>query len=148
MVFNIGLLGVIMINEKTNNKIMAIIVSDRGNFLLLKTNPKTMKQDIWFVVTGSVEKGETKEEAVKREVNEETQLKILEMKPADYKCDYEWPKDSGKMNHEEAFIVKVKEAPVKISKWEHLDYKWLNKEQFLELIDWADNKEILKRLIE
>jgi hypothetical protein len=42
----------------------------------------------------------------------------------------------------------VKEAPVKISKWEHIDYKWVNKEQFLELIDGADNKELLKKLIE
>ena len=137
-----------MANQKINNKVMAIVVSEKGKFLLLKTNPKTMKQDIWFVVTGSIEKGETKEEAVKREVDEETKLEILEIKQTDYKCDYEWPKGSGKINHEEAFIVKVKEAPVKISKWEHLDYKWLNKEQFLELIDWADNKELLKRLIE
>jgi NADH pyrophosphatase NudC (nudix superfamily) len=88
-----------MANQKINNKIMAIIVSNRGNFLLLRTNPKTMKQDSWFVVTGSVEKKETKEEAVEREVNEETRLEILEIKPADYKCDYEWPKGSGKMHH-------------------------------------------------
>jgi 8-oxo-dGTP diphosphatase len=119
---------------KINQKIMAIVYSEKGNFLLLKTNPKTMKQDGWFVVTGSVKEGESKEEAVKREVNEETKLEILQIKPSSYQCDYEWPEGSGKMHHEEAFIVKVKEAPVKISKWEHLDYKWLNKEQFLKMI--------------
>lgn len=136
-----------MANQKINNKIMAIVISDKGNFLLLKTNPKTMKQDIWFVVTGSIKEGESKEEAVKREVEEETKLEILEIKSTNYKCDYEWPKDSGKMNHEEAFIVKVKETPVKMTKWEHLNYKWLNKEEFLNLISWANSKSELKKLI-
>lgn len=115
---------------------MAIIYSEKGNFLLLRTNPKTTKQDIWFVVTGSVEANESTEDAVRREISEETGLEILKIKLADYSCDYEWPKDSGKMHHEQAFLVKVKEAPVKISRWEHLDYKWLNKEQFLKMVAW------------
>lgn len=124
---------------------MSIIYSDKGNFLLLKMNPKWLKQKGWFVVTGNVEK-ESIEECVIREVKEETGLNIISLKPADYSCEYEWPKGSGKMHHETVFLVKVKEQSVKLS-GEHLQYKWLDKEDFLELIDWWGNVEELKRII-
>ena len=126
---------------------MAIIYSDKGNFLLLRTNPKWMKIDSWFVVTGSVNKNETEEEAVKREINEETKLEILEIKPTDYVGKYEWPLGSGKIHSERAFLVKVKEAPVKLS-GEHLEFKWLNKEDFLKQIDWNEEIESKDKLRE
>ena len=133
---------------KINQKIMAVIYSDKDNFLLLRMNPKTMKQKGWFIVTGSIEGNETDEDAVRREIAEETGLEILDIKRSDYSCDYEWPKDSGKMRHEQAFFVKVKEAPIKLSKWEHLEYKWVGKNDFLRLIDWHGDINILKKIID
>jgi len=124
---------------------MAVIKSDKENFLLLRTNPKFMKEDVWFVVTGSLKKGETPKEAVKREVKEETNLKIIKIIPTKYFCEYEWPKDSGKMHYEQAFLVIAKEDCPKITSFEHLEYKWLNKKEFINLIGWKDSK---KRLIE
>ena len=111
--------------KDTNNKILAIIYSDNGKFLLLKTNPKTMKVNHWYVVTGSIKEDEKARDAVIREVEEETQLKIIKIKSTNLSFDYEWPNGSGKIKHEEAFIVKVKHADPKITKWEHLDWKWL-----------------------
>jgi 8-oxo-dGTP diphosphatase len=131
--------------NKVNKKIMAIIHSDKNKFLLLRTNPKWLKVDEWFVVTGSIEKDEEKEEAVKREVLEETGLKILEIKKTGFSSDYEWPIGSGKMHHETIFLVKVKHVLPKLS-GEHLDFKWLNKEDFIEQIDWKDKKELRKIL--
>ena len=131
---------------KMNKKIMAIIKSDKGNYLLLKTNPKWLKVDAWFVVTGSLEKDETEEQAVEREVEEETCLEIIKISPADYSCTYEWPKSSGKMHHEKAFIVIVKEKIPKLS-GEHLEYKWLSKKDFLRKIDWNDDKGKLNKII-
>lgn len=125
---------------------MAIIYSDKGKFLLLKMNPKWLKQEGWFVVTGSTE-GEDFETAVKREVKEETGLDICLIKPTNYSCEYEWPKNSGRMHHEKAFLVKVIEQPIILS-GEHLDYKWLNQEEFLKLIDWWGDKAELKKIIE
>jgi 8-oxo-dGTP pyrophosphatase MutT (NUDIX family) len=127
--------------NKVNKKIMAIIYSDKNKFLLLRTNPKWLKVDEWFVVTGSIEKDEEKEEAVKREVLEETGLKILEIKKTGSSSDYEWPIGSGKMHHETIFLVKVQYANPKLS-GEHLDFRWLNKEDFIEQIDWKDKKEL------
>jgi 8-oxo-dGTP pyrophosphatase MutT (NUDIX family) len=54
-----------------NTKVMVIVVSEKGNFLLLRTNPEWLKVDEWFVVTGSVENNETDKEAVIRELKEE-----------------------------------------------------------------------------
>ena len=134
--------------KDTNNKILAIIYSDNGKFLLLKTNPKTMKVDHWYVVTGGVKEDEKFEDAVRREVEEETQLKIIKIKPTSLSFDYEWPRKSGKMKHEEAFLVKVKHADPKITKYEHLGWKWLDKKEFLDNIYWyGESKENLKKLI-
>jgi NADH pyrophosphatase NudC (nudix superfamily) len=120
----------------TNNKVLAIIFSDKEEFLLLRTNPKTMKEDHWYVVTGGVKKGEEFEEAVRREVAEETGLEILEVQPTALSFDYEWPRGSGKMKYEKAFLVRVKHNEPKITRWEHLEWKWLGKEDFIEQIDW------------
>ncbi|MBS3076528.1 NUDIX hydrolase [Candidatus Pacearchaeota archaeon] len=134
--------------KDTNNKVLAIIYSDRNKFLLLRTNPKHMKIDEWFVVTGGVKKYESFEDAVKREVEEETKLQILKINPTDISGDYEWPKDSGILKHEKAFVVKVKHANPKITKWEHLDYKWLSKVNFIKNIYWyGKTKENLKKLL-
>jgi ADP-ribose pyrophosphatase YjhB (NUDIX family) len=127
-----------------NQKIMAIIYSEKGNFLLLRTNPKWMKCDVWFIVTGSIRKNESKEKAVRREVSEETGLEIIEIKPT-----YECPKNSGIWHKETAFLVKVKEARPILS-GEHLEFKWLTKEDFIKQIDWdesIDSKDKLKEIL-
>ena len=129
-----------------NRKVMAIVKSDKGKYLLLKTNPKWLKVNIWFVVTGSVEGKETEEAAARREVIEETGLKIIDIKKTSYFCEYEWPKGSGKMHHEHAFLVTVKEEAPKLS-GEHLDFRWLSKSDFLSQIAWQDNIKMLREII-
>jgi len=135
-------------SKDTNNKILAIIYSDQKKYLLLKTNPKTMKLNRWYVVTGAVKKGESFKQAVKYEVEEETNLKILSIKPTTLGFNYEWPKGSGKIKHEKVFLVKVKHNLPKITRWEHLDWKWLSKKDFLKKIYWYRlNKSSLKQLL-
>lgn len=135
--------------KDTNNKILAIIYSDQNKFLLLKTNPKTLKINEWYVVTGSLKEGETFRQAVQREVKEETNLEILKIKPTTLSFEYEWPKDSGITKHEKAFLVKVKHSEPKITKWEHLAYQWLPKKEFIDKIYWfGGNKSQLKKLLE
>lgn len=134
--------------KDTNNKILAIIYSNKEKFLLLKTNPRHMKEDIWYVVTGGVKEKESFEEAVNREVEEETKLEILDIKATKTSFDYEWPKGSGIMKHELGFLVKVKHSEPKITKWEHLDWKWLGEKDFLEQINWYGDKKVLKEILE
>ena len=134
--------------KDTNNKILAIIYSDKKKFLLLKTNPKTMKIDSWYVVTGGVKEDESFEDAVRREVEEETKLQILKIIPTRVSFDYAWPRGSKVIKHEKAFLVQVRHAEPIITAWEHLVYKWLSKEDFTDQIYWWDeNKTKLKGLI-
>jgi 8-oxo-dGTP pyrophosphatase MutT (NUDIX family) len=130
-----------------NKKVLAIIKSDQGNFLLLRTNPKHMQMDSWYVVTGSVKDNETDEVAVRREIQEETGLGIIDIRLTSLILEYEWPKDSGKMCSEKVFFVVVKEDKVKLSRWEHLEYKWLDKENFIKEIDWFDGKVELVKIL-
>jgi 8-oxo-dGTP pyrophosphatase MutT (NUDIX family) len=140
--------GELSSKRDTNNKVLAIIYSDKNRFLLLRTNPKTMKIDSWYVVTGGVKETESFEGAVRREVEEETKLQILDIKPLELSWDYEWPKGSGKVKHEKGFLVKVKHAEPKITAYEHLEYKWLGKEDFIDQIYWYDqNKDNLKKIL-
>jgi len=134
--------------KDTNNKILAIIYSDKGKFLLLKTNPKTMKIDKWYVVTGGVKEGENFKGTVKREVEEETKLNILKIKTTNLLFKYEWPIGSGIMKYEKAFLVKVKHEKPKITRWEHLNFKWLSKKDFIKEIYWfGEDKSKLKELL-
>jgi NADH pyrophosphatase NudC (nudix superfamily) len=52
------------------NKKILVFVCKREKFLLLRNNSQDPSHggDYWFTVTGSVEKNEGKEEAIKREV--------------------------------------------------------------------------------
>lgn len=134
--------------KDTNNKIMAIIYSEKSQFLLLKTNPKTMKVDHWFVVTGSLKEDETFEEAVKREVEEETNLFIQNIIKTNLEFNYEWPKNSGKIKHEKVFLVQVKQTIPRLIRWEHLDFKWVNRPEFIREIYWeSKNKSDLKLIL-
>lgn len=42
----------------------------------------------------------------------------------------------------------ISEGEVGLSRWEHLEYKWLDGESFIEEIDWFGDKGELVRVIE
>lgn len=134
--------------KDTDNKVMVIIYSDKNKFLLLKTNPKTMKLDNWYVVTGSVKVGESFEEAALREIREETNLDVLKLKPTELSFTYEWPPKSNKIKYEKALIAKVKHRDPKITRWEHLGWKWLGKKDFIKEIHWfGESKTNLRKIL-
>ncbi len=64
-------------DELTKNAV-AIIVNDDNKILLLKRSddPKIWQPSKWALVGGGIEKGEKPDEAVKREIKEETELEI------------------------------------------------------------------------
>lgn len=133
------------ITENMNKKILVFIVK-KNNLLLLRNNFEDPKHggDFWFTVTGSIEKGENEEQAIKREVKEETNLEINEIFDLNWASIYEWNKEE---HFEKNFIVFVKNGEVKLSE-EHVEYKWLDFKDFIEKIKWGLDKEELRKVLE
>jgi len=130
-----------------DNKIFALIKSDKGRYLILKMNKEVMFLDEWYVVTGSVEKAESYPEAVLREIKEETGFDVISIRNSgvvfDYHCK-QWNADA----HEKVFFVTVKEANPILSE-EHTDFLWLDKEEFFQKMYWyGSDKKSLKNLLE
>lgn len=128
-----------------NKKILAFVTNGK-EFLALRNNPSEPDKyggDFWFVVTGGVEKGENFEDAVKREVNEETGLKVKKLISLNWGCMY---KDRAGENEEHYYLAFVSTKRVILS-IEHINYEWLPLPGFLDRISWDGNKLELKRVL-
>ena len=128
-----------------NKKILAFVCNGE-RFLLLRNNSKDPAHggDYWFTVTGSVESNESIEDAVKREVKEETNLDVSEIFDLKWGSIYSW---GGKDHSENNFLAFVKKGKVILNE-KHSKYEWLDIDKFIEKINWDLNKEELKKVLE
>jgi|SRR3989344_74832 len=128
-----------------NKKILAFIC-DGEKFLLLRNNSRDLTHggDYWFTVTGSVESDESIEDAVKREVKEETNLDVSEIFDLKWGSIYSWV---GEDHSENNFLAFVKKGKVILNE-KHSKYEWLDIDKFIEKINWDLNKEELKKVLE
>lgn len=128
-----------------NNKILTFIVKD-NKFLLLKgsdTDPQ-FKESFWYVVTGGVEDiDNTLIDTVKREVYEETNLIVNDIKYLNMIFRYEY--NNIKYN-EYVFVSSYESGNIKLNE-ESIDYKWCPKEEVLELMKWYDTKDKLELIL-
>lgn len=126
------------------NKKILVFVSNGKKLLSLLHNGKNPEHGgwFWFTITGSVEEGETIEEAAKREIKEETGLDIREIFDLNWGSVYNW----FDRDHEERNLIAFVEHPdnIKLDMREVVDYKWVYLEEFINLIRWDDDKTLLK----
>ena len=100
----------------------------------------------WGFSKGHIEKGESFEDTVRREVKEETGLGDIKI----INGFKEWIKYFFKLKGKNIFkivtylLAETKTKEVKIS-WEHTGYKWLAYEEALEQLTFKNTKEILKK---
>ena len=125
-------------SEKDTKRVSKAIIQHDGKVLLLL--PKDKKK--WHLPGGHIKANETFAQGVKREVHEETGLKVVGIKSI------------YKMHNFELFHCKCNATVVKISD-EHIDYKWvspqiamkkmqLTRETQRDLIE-SINKNVLKK---
>ena len=128
-------------------KVLAFIVH-QDKFLALERNkhPSHAPNGGWFVVTGGVEDNESHEQAIKREVFEETGLHIKEVFPLNWGSIYEWNYKGKTICEELNFLVSVNSQKVFLNE-EHSGHLWLSLDQFIKKIDWFDDKELLKKVL-
>jgi 8-oxo-dGTP pyrophosphatase MutT (NUDIX family) len=127
-------------------KVQVWIVAADGRVLLLRTN--AARSLFWQPVTGSVDPGESFEQAAAREAHEETKLEGLS---APTFLDYEFEFESfGATHHEKVFFVRAArdsaECKVQLDPNEHSDSKWVGADEALTLLRFESNREALRRL--
>ena len=119
-------------------------ISGRLHYLLLKRTLE--KEGFWQPVTGGLEEGETKVEALEREVLEETGIENIARIIDDvHYFEYSDPY----FIKEYVFGVEVHpNEKIVIDGKEHSQFKWCSFQEALELLKWDENKKALSRLNE
>ena len=125
-------------------KVEAIVfrlIDNEVQFLLLER----VKEDggFWQPITGTVEDGEKLEECLIREIREEAKIeRTIMISNALYKFD--WRKASGDVIVEYVFAVKVPiNTVIRVNLREHIEYKWCNYEDALDMLFTDNNKRSL-----
>ncbi|MCK4498484.1 NUDIX pyrophosphatase [Candidatus Bathyarchaeota archaeon] len=116
-------------------------VDERLQFLLLRRAPD--REGFWQPVTGGQEEGESRAEALDREVREETGIKtIIRVVDGVHYFEYSLPH----LIKEYVFGVEVgSDERVAIGK-EHSEFRWCSYHEALQLLKWKENKMALSRL--
>lgn len=134
-------------NLKIKKKVLAIIYRKRNGiieFLALRNNPHEIVHggDFYFVVTGGVKKNESLQDAIKREIKEETGIsKILKIIDLNKICEYTCVGEAGYLCRESEFLVEVNDDVLGLSE-EHIDFKWLQRTAFVDLVGWNDKNDL------
>lgn len=124
-------------------KILAFI-TDGKEFLALRNDSSDPSHggDYWFVVTGAVEE-ESLEDAVRREVEEETTLEVKEILNLNWGSLYSY---SNEDCQESNFMVFVNKGKVTLNE-ENIDFEWLHVDDFVKRISWNGNIDELKSIL-
>jgi bis(5'-nucleosidyl)-tetraphosphatase len=99
----------------------------------------------WDFPKGAVEKGETEEQAARREILEETGLVINDFVPGYRKeIEYHYRRADG-LSHKRVvfFLAESQSTDVKIS-YEHSGFEWLTLEQALKKLTFENARNVLK----
>ena len=124
-------------------------------YLILKTTPE--REGFWQPVTGGLEKGETRLEALEREVSEETGIKNITKiikgvhyyEPVDLPLIKYLNEHGYSCKHLQQYVYGAKvssEEKVVLDGKEHSECRWCSFEEALKLMKYKGNKEALKKL--
>jgi 8-oxo-dGTP pyrophosphatase MutT (NUDIX family) len=126
-------------------EVEAVIFRRNGGvteYLLLKRLPE--KNGFWQPVTGGVEEGETREQALHREVMEETGVENM---VAVIEGLYYFEFSDPDLYQEYVYGVEVSPSEeIALNGKEHSEYRWCSFQEALQLLHWKENKEALRRL--
>jgi len=127
-----------MIQERSAGAVVFRRIDNRVEYLLLK-----YPSGHWDFPKGNIEKGEQPIDTARREVREETGLKVGFVPEFKYKISYFYRRD-GKLVHKEVlyFLCEALDNNVKIS-WEHVGYEWLPFESAYQRLTFLSSKKLL-----
>ena len=122
-----------------------MVLANGLEFLCLKLNPEPGRHADYYVITGGVEGKESFAEAALRETAEEIGIKTKEIIDLHHQIEYQ-----DDITHEyfieHCFAVKVKTETIALNE-EHIAYKWVAAEEFINTIWWDDDRAELKQMV-
>jgi 8-oxo-dGTP pyrophosphatase MutT (NUDIX family) len=126
-------------------QVEAIIFRRNGNvieYLLLKRLPE--RNGFWQPVTGGVEEGETREEALRREIREETGvIDVIAVIEGLYYFEFSDPN----LNQEYVYGVEVTSSEeIVLDRKEHSEYRWCSFQEALTIIYYLSFLRSLKTI--
>jgi 8-oxo-dGTP pyrophosphatase MutT (NUDIX family) len=115
---------------------------DNIEYLVLKRTSE--RGGFWQPITGALEKGESKIQALRREIEEETGItNFIEIIEDIYHFEFNDPS----LYREYVFGVEVSpEEKIVINEKEHSAFRWCCFEEAFGLIRWDENKVALRKL--
>jgi 8-oxo-dGTP diphosphatase len=106
------------------------IIRKGGKILVLRRSiDDDHKPGVWETVGGGIDRKNTPQNALKREVEEETGLKVKILEPFNA---FSFKKDTGEFKIGITFLCDYAGGKVKLSK-EHIDYKWIKPSEFANM---------------
>ena len=130
----------IKISWVNNRFVVGAVILKNDKVLLLERPKEDFMGGIYELPSGKVEGGESLDVALYREVEEETDLRIREIKK--YLGHFDYESKSGKKTRQFNFAVTV-EKPLEVRLEEHEDYAWVDKNQLHEYPVTDSVKQIL-----
>lgn len=107
--------------------VKGIIRRDDGRILVLKrSDGDDHKPGVWETVGGGMDQEETPQEALKREIVEETGLSVSVSNPFNV---FTFKKDTGEFKVGITFLCDYLSGEVKLSH-EHSDFRWIDPKEF------------------
>ena len=128
------------------NEVQGVIFdrNDRGLVLLVRKRDNRVRRFHWRLLKGGVNRGETKVEALMREVFEETGLRNVSVLEQVHNYQFVFRETLHRVS---SFLVEAdsKEA-VRLQESELSDYLWTERDEADRLLYWANEKEALRKL--
>ena len=133
-----------MLKEKKKIEVVAAIIQHENKILCVQRDENKLGyiSKKYEFPGGKVESGETLQETIIREIQEELKIKIVPIQQF-ITVDHEYPDFNLKMH---SYICKCENVEIVLT--EHIQYKWLKINELIDL-DWAAaDIPIVNKLIE
>ena len=117
-------------------QVYGIVFNDNGEILICRES----KDGKWIIPGGHPEKGESLEDTLKREVSEEVDIEVLDIKPLGV-VKVEFSDDLGKVIYQSRFIAKFSKFkpqtpdPANGKTWER---KFIPVDKITEYVKWGE----------